>query len=200
MGPPFVMIFWAVLLTPIAVLIGVPLSFLGPSIYYTIRGTPRGERRRGYRFRCGWTALFTVLFVPAMCTLGLILSFAGSDNYWEYQGAFDYWRMPLEPPYELVMVDTLGEAAIHQWKNDSAPAILWGITKYEKRGPLVAGFYEGEHGWFLFDCTNGAIAKFTDRESFHKACTDKGFTSLPAMMSIRDNWHCYWHGPNRRKK
>ena len=119
MGPPFVMIFWAVLLTPIAVLIGVPLSFLGPFIYYTIRGTP---------------------------------------------------------------------------------AILWGITKYEKRGPLVAGFYEEEHSWFLFDCTNGALAKFTDRESLHKACTDKGFTSLPAMMSIRDNWHCYWHDPNRRKK
>jgi hypothetical protein len=140
MGPPFVMIFWAVLLTPVGVLIGLLLSFLGPFIYYRFRGVPREKRRCGWRFRRTLTVCFTALFVPSMCALGPFLSFAGSGNYWSYQGAFDYWRMPLEPPYELVMIDTQDDAAICKWKDGAA--IVWGIKKYEKRGSLVAGFCE----------------------------------------------------------
>jgi hypothetical protein len=196
--------FWAICLTPFAVVIGGVLSFLVPFIYYGVRGTPPEERKSGWRFRSGLAVLFTVLFVPLVCALGFFASYADSGDYWNYRGAFDYFRMPLEPPYELVMLDTLDDAAICKWQDGAA--IVWGITRYEKHGPLIAGFCERrhvvpyEHAWFLFDCRSGVLSKFTDAESFSTACRRLGFTPLLAMRSIRENWNAYWRDPDRRKK
>jgi len=203
MGAGFVILFWLVLLTPIGVLIGVILSFFVPIVYYEIRGTPRDKRKRGFLLHCGFAIVFGMLFAPSVCALLVFLSSVGSGDYWNYQGAFDYYRMPLEPPYELTMIDTLDDAAIVKWKGDSA--IIWSITKYEKRGVLIAGFREeertlGEPAWFLFDCRDGAVSKFADEESLSRACAESGFTPPLVMRSIQENWDSYWKDPNRRKK
>ncbi|MEN6335537.1 MAG: hypothetical protein ABFE01_14905 [Phycisphaerales bacterium] len=205
MGPLFVMLFWAILLTPIAILLGVMLSFVAPFIYYQVRSTPLEKRRRGVPFRSVIAVGFTVLFVPSTCIFLLFLSFAGSDDYWNYRGAFDYWRMPLEPPYELVMIDVPDDASIQKWDNSDGPAIIWDIVKYEKRGSLIAGFCEDDRGlrqpaWFLFDCQTGTVSTFVDEQSLNNACTQDGFPLPLAMRSIRENWDSYWKDPNRRKK
>jgi hypothetical protein len=203
-GPVFVILFWAILLTPVGLVIGGTLSFLGPFTYYRARRVPPEKRKRGWAFRARFTAVFTLVFVQLMCAIGLVMSYWGSGDYWNYQGAFDYWRMPLEPPYELVMVDGLADASIHEWKDGSA--IVWGISEYERRGALIAGTCEpaqsfaGGPGWFLFDCTNGAVTRIRNQESFEAACANGGFAPPVQMKSIRENWNSYWCDPNRRRR
>ncbi len=203
MGIGFIMIFWLIFLTPIGVVIGAILSFVVPVLYYEIRRTPPEKRRRGLLFHCGFTVVFAMLFAPSVCGLLFFLASVGSDDYWNYEGAFDYYRMPLEPPYQLSMTDTLDDAGIFKWKERSG--IVWNITKYEKRGPLIAGFREEERTsreppWFLFDCRNGKAFKFVDEKSLNRACAENGFAPPLTMRSIRENWDSYWKDPNRRRE
>jgi hypothetical protein len=202
-GAGFVVLFWLIVFTPIGVVLGAILSFVVPVVYYGIRRTPAEKRKRGFRFHCGFAVIFGILFAPAVCALLLFLSFVNSGDYWNHEGAFDYYRMPLEPPYQLSMIDTLDDAGISKWKEGSQ--IVWNITKYEKRGPLIAGFREEERtsrepAWFLFDCSDGAVSKFADEESLSRACAERGFTPPLAMRSIKENWDSYWKDPKRRKK
>jgi hypothetical protein len=197
------MLFWLIFLTPIGIVIGVILSFVAPLLYYEIRRTPAEKRKRGLVFHCGFAVVFAALFAPSVCALVAFLSSIGVNDYWNYEGAFDYWRMPLEPPYQLSMIDTLDEASILKWKDGLV--IVSCITKYEKRGPLIAGFREGERisrepAWFLFDCRNGEVSRFADEESLNKACTESGFAPPLIMRSIQENWDSYWEDPHRRKK
>ncbi len=82
--------------------------------------------------------------------------------------------------------------------------LFWAITRYEKRGPWMAGFHEAglaspECGWFLFDCRSGAVSGFRDEPLWNHACANSGFTPPVVMKSVRENWDSYWHDPNRRK-
>lgn len=204
MGPLFVVIFWAVLLTPIGFGLGLLLSFIGFPVFHTLKRTPVDERNTSYARRRRVASVFTVLFVPTICGLGLYLSYKDEGDYWEYQGAFDFWRMPLEEPYELVMIDVTDEAAISEWQDGTN--IVSGIRKYEKRGHLVAGYYEREFfnskesGWFLFDCASGRAEKFGTEQSLTETCATRGFSPPIQMKTIHENWTLYWKNPNRRRE
>ena len=112
--------------------------------------------------------------------------------------------MPLEEPYQLSMVDNIDDAAIDKWKKGCS-IVSW-ISKYEKRGTLVAGFCEKnrfrdyEKKWFIFDCASGSIEKFKSEEEFLQACETHGFSKPVNMKTIKENWALYWKDPNRRKE
>ncbi len=139
-----------------------------------------------------------------MCGLGIYLSCKNENNYWEYRGAFDFYRVPLEEPYELAMVDDLDDAAIGRWKEGGH--IVSGIQMYEKRGPLVAGYRRRSSGtsdkprWFLFDCVTGQTDRFESREALSEACRSRGFDPPMRMRTIRENWTLYWQNPRRRRE
>jgi len=152
------------------------------------------------------SALFALAFVVVMCGLGIYVMEKDSGNYWEYEGAWDFYRMPLEEPYELVMIDTMDSASINKWKEGST--IVGDIVEYEKRGALIAGhcqhtsysFYTKDKPWFVFDCATGQVDTYASKEAFEDACTQKGFSLPLDMKSIRENWNAYWGNPNRRRK
>lgn len=204
MGAGFVIIFWAIMLAPIGFLIGSCLSFLGIPFAYRLFKIPKEKRRIGLFWRFVFTIVFTVIFVPTICAVGIYLMEKDIDDYWNSQGAWDYWRMPLEEPYELSMVDTLDHAAIRRWKKGGS--IVWGISKYEKRGTLVAGRCEknqfglNENRWFVFDCASGSIEEFKSSEEFLQACENYGFSQPINMKTIKENWSLYWNDPNHRKE
>ncbi|MHC4585076.1 MAG: hypothetical protein ACYS3N_11130 [Planctomycetota bacterium] len=204
MGPLFVIIFWVIILIPIGFIIGAFLFFGGIPFIYWILKVPKEKRRIGLLWRFLLTIIFPVIFVPTMCVVGIYLMEKDTDDYWKSKGAWDYWRMPLEEPYELSMVDTMDDASIGKWKNGRS--IVWGISKYEKRGTLVAGFCEKkqfrgkQNKWFIFDCTSGSIEEFKSEEEFHQACETHGFSQPVNMKTIKENWALYWKDPNRRKE
>ena len=204
MGPLFVIIFWAILLTPAGLVLGLVLSFIGFPVFHRLRKTPAEKRNTGCLQRILAAYLFTVVFVPTICGLGLYLSYKDQNNFWEYKGAFDFWRMPLEEPYQLVIIDTMEQAGISKWQDGSY--IVYGILKYEKRGQLVAGYCERrtfkpeKTGWFLFDCVTGKAVDFGSEQLFVEACEKRGFSPPIQMKTIPENWTLYWKDPNRRKK
>lgn len=204
MGPLFVIIFWAIMLTPIGFLIGACLFFGGIQLAYWLFKVPKEKRRISLLWRFVLTIVFTVIFVPTMCAVGIYLAEKDTDDYWKSQGAWDYWRMPLEEPYELSMIDTMDDASISKWKNGGS--IVWGISKYEKRGKLVAGYCEkkrfrgNKNKWFIFDCGSGSIEEFKSEEEFLRACESSGFSQPVNMKTIKQNWILYWNDPNRRKE
>ena len=204
MGPLFVIILWVLILTPIGLILGLLLSFIGFPVFHRLRKTPIEKRKTGWLRRLLVAFLFTMLFIPTICGLGLYLSFKDQDNYWEYHGAFDFWRMPLEEPYQLVMIDTIEQAGISKWRDGSY--IVYGILEYEKRGQLVAGYYEHkpfkpeEKGWFLFDCVTGKAEDFRSEQLLTEACEKRRFSPPIQMKTILENWTLYWDDPNRRRK
>ena len=112
--------------------------------------------------------------------------------------------MPLEPPYELEMFNSLDEAGISEWKSNKS--ILGGVSQYAKQGHYVAGRYtnpfqgKNESGYFIFDFETGVLQKFDQEGVFNKACKDFGLTSPVTLKSVKDNWNLYWDDPNRRRK
>ncbi|OGV61497.1 MAG: hypothetical protein A2283_12745 [Lentisphaerae bacterium RIFOXYA12_FULL_48_11] len=204
MGAGFVVIFWAIILTPIGFIGGLLLSYVAIPIYYRLFGIAEEKRRIiGFK-KFGLSVLFTIVFVPSMCGLGIYLMERDVDNYWESQGAWDFWRMPLEEPYELVMIDTMDQVGISKWKDGSY--IVYGIQKYEKRGQLVLGYYErkpfnpDEKGWFLFDCATGKAEEYESEQALEKISAKRGFSPPIQMKTISENWSLYWNNPNRRRK
>ena len=194
----------AIILTPIGFLIGACLFFGGIQFTYWVFKVPKEKRRIGLLWRFVLTIVFTVIFVPTMCAVGIYLAEKDTDDYWNSKGAWDYWRMPLEEPYQLSMVDTLDNAAIGRWKKGGS--IVWGISKYEKRGILLAGcceknqFSQNENKWFIFDCASGSAEEFESKEEFLQACETHGFSQPLNMKTIKENWALYWKDPNRRKE
>jgi hypothetical protein len=204
MGPLFVIIFWVTILIPIGLILGALLFFGGIPLIYWIFKVPKEKRRIGLLWRFILTIVFPAIFVPAMCATGIYLAEKDTDDYWKSQGVWDYWRMPLEEPYQLSMVDTMNYAAITKWKN--GVHIVSGISKYEKRGKLVAGFCEKnqfrryEEKWFIFDCVSGSAEEFKSEEEFLQACEIHGFSQPINMKTIEEYWDLYWEDPNRRKQ
>jgi len=204
MGPLFVIIFWAIILTPIVFLIGACLSFLGVPFIYWLFKIPKEKRRIGLLCKFGLTMFFAVVFVPTICAVGIYLMEKDVDDYLNSKGAWDYWRMPLEEPYELSMVDTIDDAAITRWKNGGH--IVSGISEYERRGTLIAGRCSKNHlnpnqnKWFIFDCASGSVEKFESEEEFLQAFKNRGFSQPVEMKTIKENWALYWNDPNRRKE
>ncbi|MHC4180013.1 MAG: hypothetical protein ACYSWU_21120, partial [Planctomycetota bacterium] len=94
MGPTFVVVFWAILLTPVGLFLGSILTFAGIPICYRLAGIPKEQRRITFWPKVGFTVAFTAVFVPAMCILGVYLMVQDTDDYWKSRGAWDVWRMP----------------------------------------------------------------------------------------------------------
>ena len=202
MGPIIVIIFWAILLAPLGLFLGLVLMFAGTSILYRFRNTPK-EKRLSAWAKFGFSVLFTMAFVPVMCIFGIYMMEKDTNNYWKSEGAWDYWRMPLEEPYELVMIDTMDSASIGKWKDGSA--IVADIIEYEKQGSVLAGhcrdicFGSNAEHWVLFDCTTGRADDYANKEALETACQQRGLRMPLAMKSIQANWDQYWRDPNQRK-
>lgn len=81
-------------------------------------------------------SLVSIIFA-GMVLFGLILEIKDADNYWKSMGFGDWFRMPLEYPYELVTTSLDSDAEIRVWEKDST--ILNEVTKYYKDGYFITG-------------------------------------------------------------
>lgn len=198
MSASFVILFWMVLLAPVGFLLGLVFVCVGGRIF----GVPK--KRLGCAAKVGLAVLFSGAFVVVMCGLGIYAMEKDSDDYWEYQGAWDFWRMPLEEPYQLVMIDTFDTAMIGRWKVDG-DVLVGSIDRYEKRGGLVAGHtldkwrQTESKAWFLFDCGTGEVRRFETKALLEEACAERGFGPPVCMESIDENWKRHWREWEKRK-
>jgi len=182
-------IFWSVLSAPVGLLVGAIIMFAGVPLFYRLRNIPKSKRRIGLMAKAALTLLFTLIFISAICGLSLYNVEKDIDDYWKSKGGWECWRMPLEEPYELCMIENMNSGFIGKWQNPGP--IIHDIANYEKRGSMIAGC-KTEPGWFFFDCKTGVLKTFESREQLRKTRQKAGFEPPLKMKSVRKNWYEYW--------
>lgn len=198
MGAGKVIIFWAIFFTPVGLLVGAIIMFVGIPLCYRFRNIPPSERRIGFKAKSGLTVFFAFLFVLIMCGLNIYDMKKYANDYWKSQGGWGHWRIPLEEPYEFYMIDTMELGSIGIWR-ESIP-IINDVTDYEKHGNLIAGRTlkgrsdksEIDQIWFLFDCKSGNLKTFESLEQLQKAWRKSGSDRSLNMKTVRDHWYKYW--------
>jgi hypothetical protein len=207
MGPPIVLILLSVVLFPIGLGLGLLLSLVGIPILHRVRHTPKDKRRVGVRRRLRISAAFASAFVVAVLGIGLFVSYKDFNDYWRYRGAFDYYRMPLEEPYELVMIDALDAASISKWQE--SVSLIGGIVRYERIASCLIGetsdetFAESNSpptGWFIFDLTSGHLYKYRSLDELREEAARHGIQPTFDLKSIKNNWDHYWAHPHTSGK
>jgi len=191
----------------VSFVIAAVLSFGAIPLIYAVRHVPKEKRRIG----CLWRGVLTLVIGTAL-TVALMAFYIRADisfskeaehDYWGNAGEFDSYRMPLEYPYELTMVDVRDYASIGVWSYASnAPSLkqeIHGIRRYSKQGHILVGETDDDRfggatnkSWFWFDCASGNATVFTNRNEFAVAVGVFGFTNEPALLTVEQNWDAFW--------
>lgn len=150
------------------------------------------------------TILFLVMMLLLLlgitCTVRIIDFMKGGD-YWSSQGDYDTYRMPLEYPYELFMIDEIRSATIRTWPGSKQG--LWidmyDIQKVFKQENLLFGETGHSSGkgfiWFIFNCESGRLEEFKAEEEFWKRAKELGFLGEPKLIPIKEYWDSFWSNP-----
>lgn len=137
----------------------------------------------------------TLLVLLGICGYYVIYT---PNDYYNYAGDFDFYRMPLDYPYELSMIDMIDCAGISRWKEDKL--LVAGISHYYKRDNLIVGKISAEcfavdtSAWFSFDTKTGRVEEYKTEEEFRRALKELGFDQEPELRTIQENWDLFWRG------
>lgn len=136
------------------------------------------------------TALF--IFLSICAYWGIYLP----SDYHNYAGGFDYYRMPLDYPYELLMIDMIDCAAISTWQEDNF--LVYGITHYQKQNNIIVGkistkcFSANKTEWFLFDTETGDIVRYDTEKELESSLKVFDFDTTLNLLTIKENWNLHW--------
>ncbi len=145
-----------------------------------------------------------------MVVAGLVYDIADSGDYCDSTGFGDWFRMPLQYPYELVTTSIDYDADIRVWEEKRS--IIIGILRYHKREAIIVGEYHDRSLplrpldtppdilWFTFDCGNGELHKYESKEDYLLGIAGLGFSSEPQLGTIRQNWRKYKCDPQEQNK
>lgn len=120
----------------------------------------------------------------------------GTTDYYGYGGDFDYYRIPLDYPYEISMIDTTDCGDITKWQEDRI--ILGGITQYHKQDNIIIGkissecFFSHKSEWFSFDTSTGKAVLYASEKEYEQAIKELGFSKVPELLMLDDNARLYW--------
>jgi hypothetical protein len=187
------MCFWSVVLIPIGLLLGAIIGFGIVPLTQRILGNKAIKPRPASSFTIGGciTVLTCLLFVPTMVYLGVYIMEKDLDDYWKSTGAWDWWRMPLEYPYELIAVGNKDMGSIMEW--ETGTQYVFGVTEFYKSGNLIAGKASSYQGHlFVFDCSNGIVVWYENETEFRDALVDFGLGREPVMLTVEENMDLYW--------
>lgn len=198
MGGLVVLMFLVVIVVPICLSVGVLISFSGIPLIYKMRKKvcPIGFLRKSLL-----SVFFGVFFVFLFLAVIAGLESIHAKDYWKYAGAYDSYRMPLEYPYELRMIDDINDARLNSWAEEDGKVSkdISGITAYYKRDNLVVGEYVSskwdswaQTSWFTFDCNTGQVEEFSRKEDYLEGIKNLGFEKEPNLLTVRENWEKYW--------
>jgi hypothetical protein len=193
LGPSVVMCFWSMILTPIGLLLGAIIGFGVVPFIQRIRGNKTIKPKPIALFSLGGCITVTtcLLFVPTMVFLGAYIMEKDLGDYWKSSGAWDWWRMPLEYPYELIAVGTQDIGYIREWETNTQ--YVDGIARFYKNGNLIAGeasSYQGK--LFIFDCSNGTVIWYDNEAEFREAMVNFGFDRETVFLTVEENMKLYW--------
>jgi len=112
---------------------------------------PRGRRPiiRAHRFfaSIGLAFLITMAIIITLfkdfsshkAPQRIIKWLIAENSYWTSRGFYDWWRMPLEYPYELVTTNPWTDADIREWRKTKI--IVYRITRYYRDNGILIGVH-----------------------------------------------------------
>ena len=124
------------------------------------------------------------------------------NDFYGYGGDFDYWRTPLDYPYEITMIDVTDCGHITRWKDGGF--IVAGITHYHKQDNIIVGkssstcFPHEKSEWFSFDTTTGIATEYETKAEYQQALKELGFSEEPELLTLEENVRLYWDKYRKR--
>jgi hypothetical protein len=127
-----------------------------------------------------------------------------ANDFYGYGGDFDFYRIPLDYPYEMVMIDVTDCGHIGEWQDTGI--IVAGVTHYHKRDNIIVGrissncFPADEFGWFSFDTTTGIAVEYRDEQEYYQTLKGLGFNEAPELLTLDENAGLYWDSYNETQR
>lgn len=170
-------------------LVVMPISLLIAMIIVAVYSRSKPNVKTGKKVALTLVISFIICFLTAITLfIGAVFH---SNNYWEFQGYYDSYRIPLEYPYQLSMIDVIDNARLSEWKQpNSGNYDVTGIKKIFKQDYLVMGQYEA--GFFILDCQAKQILTFNDHAEYTQALQKIGFPEEPKLIDLKVFWDNFW--------
>jgi len=195
MGAWKVILFWEVITFPIVLVLGAALVFACRPLYYRVRHIPRSERHMTWKRTCSLVLACGCAFTILICGLNFYDMFGDADDYWKSKGGWHFWRLPLEEPYELRMVDSMEQGSIAAWKQ--ADVLVARVLEYDQQGSIVVGVRAGDSArqleWFLFDTKTGESKRYQSRRDLEQESLSRGLALPLQMETVRTHWYSDWN-------
>ena len=128
------------------------------------------------------------------------------DEYWDYDGFRDWYRVPIRYPYDVQSIDTLDRGGIEintaggksSDPNTQCKQLLWGITEYtvDSRMALchLEDYVEDDvpKPWAVLTFDSDNIQYFKSREAMLEAASAAGFAGERQLQSVKQRYTAYW--------
>jgi hypothetical protein len=206
MGPLFAILIWFFVSAVVGLLFGFLVSFAGIPLYEKLRHSTNDRRKTSNLKKsviAASIAAAVVVISTGIVTYATLSLYSNVDDFSEFTGGTDWWRIPLDYPYELGTTDLGRDADLRVWKEHRS--LLLGITRYHKRGSLLVGELLPERAlarlqletypegaWFSFDCNSGEVTTLLTIEEYRAYLNESGFETEPELLTIRQQHLLYW--------
>jgi len=147
----------------------------------------------------------SIMVIAGIASFGISVlsvpySFWQEGDYWKYEGAYDYWRVPLGHPYQLACGDVTENCWIDKWEESESysPDLVSGINEVTQVDSIVIGLGRPTMTedltvrWFALNAITGDLQFYPDGNSFASALDSLGLDSIPRLKSIHRFIRDYW--------
>lgn len=158
---------------------------------FRVFGKPRGSTALSWIPR-GVKESAVIFGLSAFAYVGVIAaSFRNTGSFEKDSGSGDYWRVPLEYPFQLSMVDGLESACLTKWdaSGSSMPCIIRGVSSCA----MTRGRFIGEtgNGYIIYDFKTDALISVGGIDSLKNELGRQGIP-FPELRTIREFYDGYW--------
>ncbi len=194
MGPLFVIPFQIIFAIIVGVVFGAIVGYWCAPIYYRIRrNSPKNRELKQKRIAR------IVRYIIALGLSGIILSSWYNDmqnleDYNKSSGWADWYRWPIEYPYEMTMMDPSDGADLSEW-GEQGKTYLNGITRYGKINHYIIGkailtnLPKDTLLWFTFHLQQENLILFDSQNELRDSLIDIGIEELPEMIPITEHYN-----------
>lgn len=132
-------------------------------------------------------------FISAISFFGIITLYTQYISFYTSRGHSDFYRIPLEKPYQLTSIDGIETFAIGKWQRSRS--LISRIYKVSKENGVIIGIArqkaKGQPIYFTFSPSTGALSQCSTQKEFKKLLTSHSISSFN-LQSPEEYWKAHW--------
>ncbi len=206
MGPLFNFAFAVIVALFAGVMSAIVFRHVLVPFYYWVKKIPENQRKiTGDRLEriAKTVGVIISITIIAFIIFGFVRMFQLESDYWKSKGFDEFYRMPLEYPYEMLLVSGDNLSELCEWPNEPTlghKSIIMNIAKYHKEGKFVVGEIQpdsvrnslsGNHAviWFIFNCSTGRYKFIQNKDEYLNELLAQGIKTEPQLKTFKE---FYW--------